>query len=333
MLDPHSLFGYEDHVDARTVRARTLLVTLGSFVDAGHAQRLLNDHLLNTLTNHRIGAFDADQLISYREQRPPILFTADRFSQYKTPALALHEVTDAAGQKFLLLVGPEPGLQWERMAACIADLVDRHDVALTVLASSMPMAAPHTRPVQVSRWATRSELLPDNRPLFGTVLMSAAFPSMLAQRLGERGHDAIGLTAHVPHYLADHDFPDAAIALVDAVRTASGLSLPTLQLAVASGVVRAQIGHQVEQSEELAEHVAQLEEAYDEFHRQRELEAAASSLPSAEEIGEAAEEFLKTVASDAPGAAEPAEGEPEDDASTDDAPPRDDPQDGPGQAG
>lgn len=306
MFDPTALFSYASHVDPRRVRASTLLITLGSFVDAGHAQRLLDDHLLNTLTNHKLGSFDPDQLVAYREQRPTIVFGSDHFEQYRAPEFALHEVKDVSGQPFLLLTGPEPGLRWEGMADAIAGIIDRHDVGLTVLASSMPMAAPHTRPVNVSRWATRTELLPGNKPMFGTIGMSAAFPTMLSQRLGERGLDVIGLTAHVPHYLAENDFPDAAIALVGALKEVAAVDVPTVQLAVSAGVVRAQIGHQVDQSEELGQHIGQLEEAYDEFHRQRELAAAEEDLPSADEIGEAAEEFLKTLGVDP---AESADGE------------------------
>ena len=35
MLDPTALFAWEDHVDQRTVSAPTMVVTLGSYVDAG----------------------------------------------------------------------------------------------------------------------------------------------------------------------------------------------------------------------------------------------------------------------------------------------------------
>lgn len=299
MLDHTQLFDYESHIDPRTVRAHTLVVTLSSFVDAGHAQRLLDDHLLNSLSGHRLGSFDADEIISYREQRPNIVFAEDHFSQYHTPRLALHEIKDAEGAGFLLLTGPEPGLRWEKVAAAITGIVERHDVQLTVLAQSMPMPAPHTRPVLVSKWASKPELIAPNKPMFGTILMSASFPAMLSQRLAEAGHDVVGLTAHVPHYLAEHDFPDAAIALVEALGMVTKLSIPTIQLALAAGVVRGQIGHHMEQNEELAEHVAGLEAQYDEFTRKRELAAAADTLPSADEIGEAAEEFLKNLG-DAP---------------------------------
>ncbi len=311
MLDPTHLFDYESHVDPRTVRARTLVVTLGSFLDAGHAQRLLDDHLLNSLAGHRLGAFDADEVIAYRDQRPTIVFSSDHFTGYQTPAPTLHELKDARGTGFLLLTGPEPGLRWEKVADAIAGIVDRHDVQLTVLVQSMPMPVPHTRPVRLSRWASAPELIPGNKPMFGTVLMSASFPAMLAQRLGEGGHDVVGLTAHVPHYLAEHDFPDAAIALVDGLREVSALSIPTIQLAVAAGVVRGQIGHQVDNSEELAEHVATLERQFDEFTRERELAAAEEELPSADEIGEAAEEFLKTLDPDDPDADDPDANDPD----------------------
>lgn len=294
MLDHTALFNYASHVDPRTVRARTLVVTLNSFLDAGHAQRLIDDHLVNTLSSHRLGTFDADQVMSYRDQRPSIVFSSDHFEQYSAPELVLHEVKDTNGTSFLLLSGPEPGLKWEKMAESIAGIIDRHDVELTMIVQSMPIAVPHTRPVNVSAWASKSELIEGNRPMFGRVSMSSSFPAMLSIRLGDAGHDVIGLTAHVPHYLAENDYPETAIALVDRVRRMTGLDIPTVQLAVAAGVVRAQIAKQVEESEELTQHVEALEEGYDEFARRREVAAVEEvDLPSAEELGDAAEAFLQ----------------------------------------
>ena len=41
-MDPSTLFSYERHVDSRSLRGRTLLVTLGAYSDAGDAQRLVD---------------------------------------------------------------------------------------------------------------------------------------------------------------------------------------------------------------------------------------------------------------------------------------------------
>ena len=67
MLDPVTLFEFESHIDRRTVRARKLVVTLGSR-DAGHTQRIIDTHLLNTL---RITCSGASTPTRCSTMRPP----------------------------------------------------------------------------------------------------------------------------------------------------------------------------------------------------------------------------------------------------------------------
>ncbi len=297
MLDPDGLYAYESHIDPSSGNARTLVVTLGAFMDAGHMQRLVNDHLRNSLPHHVLARFDADQLIDHRGQRSTIVFDVDHFRDYQQPEIVLHHLLDETGQPFLLLSGPEPDLQWERMAAAIERIVTTFGVKTTVMLQSIPMGVPHTRPVGITRHATDPSLLPGNQPTFGTVQMGASFPSMLEVRLGERGHDAIGLATHVPHYLAQTDFPDAAVAVLHALSEVSGLHLPTRALAVAAGVVRAQIQAQLEGAEEVSAIVTALEEQYDDFAAgRRTLDPPTQTdvdVPSADEIGAEAEQFLK----------------------------------------
>lgn len=306
MLEPTSLFSWDDFVDQRTVRAHTLVVTLGSFADIGHTQRLVDAHLLDTLPNRVLGRFDIDQLHDYAGRRPTILFDRDHFEQFRAPEITLHMVTDAAGTDFLLLRGPEPSLQWERMAAAVAHLIEQLDVQRTVLIQSMPSPAPHSRPVAVSRFATVSDLLPGNQPFLGTFQVSSSFNALLTLRLGEKGHEAVGLIAHVPHYVADSDFPAGSIAALEALRDAAGLDVPLGHLPTASAAALAAIDAQVAESEELTELVAVLEQQYDAFVEGRHrLEQAEADLPTAEEIGDAAEDFLRSLggpgAPDAPG--------------------------------
>ncbi|SDB83192.1 PAC2 family protein [Raineyella antarctica] len=297
MTTSNPLFSYESHVDPRPVRAHTLVVTMGSFVDAGHIQRLVNDQVTDRLENHRLGHFDADTLVDYRGNRPPIVFAHDHFTRYEAPELTLVQATDAKGTPFLLLTGPEPDFRWEEMAAAIERIIDDHEVRLTVMVQGVPMPTPHTRPVHVTQWASRPELIPDNRPMFGTIAMSAAFPAMLAVRLGEAGHDVIGLSAGIPQYLAPGDYPDGAIAAIHALGSVSELALPTAGLELVSGAVRAEIDKQVEQSEEAREMVAELEANYDRFTARHPLlpAADAADLPTADEIAAEAEKFLRSL--------------------------------------
>ena len=67
-MDPTSLFTYERHVDSRGLQGRTLLVTLGAFTDAGNAQAVIDDHLLNSLPSRVVGRLD-DPLAEARPAR------------------------------------------------------------------------------------------------------------------------------------------------------------------------------------------------------------------------------------------------------------------------
>lgn len=291
------LFTYASHIDPRQVRADTLVVTLGGFLDAGHTQRLVDHQVLDGLASHRVGSFDADVLVDHRAERPGITFAGDRFTDYDPPALVLLEATDRNDTPFLLLQGPEPDFRWEELAATVERLVDDHEVRTTVFVQGIPMSTPHTRPVQVTRWASRPELIPGNRPLVGTIRMRASFPSMLALRLGDAGHDVIGLVAHVPHYLAPGDYPDSALAVIDALQQSTGVSLPTSPLELVRSAVRAEIDEQVASSEETREMVTELEHQYDRFMAEHRLEARPepADLPSAEEIAAEAEKFLRSL--------------------------------------
>ncbi|WP_040160808.1 proteasome assembly chaperone family protein [Nigerium massiliense] len=296
MLDPIALFSYEDHVDQRRVHARTLVVTLGSFVDAGHSQQMINQHLMNSLPNHLLGHFDVDQLIDYADHRPSILFDRDHLSRYEKPAIELRQVTDDAGTDFLLLSGPEPSLQWERMAATVEHLIDQFDVEQTVLLQAMPAPAPHTRPVAITPFANDPDLLPEHNPMLGAFHMSSSFTSMLTVRLGEAGHHVVGLLAHVPHYVAEMEYPPASLALLNELSRYSSLRLPTTGLEVSSAATMNSVNEQVESSEEVQAVVHQLEEQYDNFMEgRRRVTAEAEDLPSGDELAQEFEEFLKNV--------------------------------------
>ncbi|MFT3874939.1 MAG: PAC2 family protein [Propioniciclava sp.] len=293
MLDPISLFSWEPHVDQRRLSADTLVVTLGSFVDAGHSQRLVNAQLLDQLPNRIVGRFDADQVFDYAGRRPLIVFDGDHYADYAQPGIDLHLVTDRDGQDFLLLTGPEPSLQWERMAAAIAHVIDQVGVRRTILAHAIPAGVPHTRRTPLTRYASDPALLGDERSPLGSFAMSASFSGVLTLRLGQAGHQVLGAVALVPHYIADSDYPDAAAALIEGVREIGKLALPAEGFQLPAAALRAQLEQHRADNEDFAAHVAALEQAYDQAHRDGSLTDADSvTLPSADEIGAQVEEYL-----------------------------------------
>ncbi|GAA1631492.1 PAC2 family protein [Saccharothrix algeriensis] len=271
-----------------------LLHALSGFVDAGAAGRLAREHLLDTLDATLVAEFDLDQLYDYRSRRPLMHFSSDHWVSYDAPKLELHALRDDDDTPFLLLTGPEPDFQWERFVAAVTGLIDRLQVRLTIGVHAIPMSVPHTRPAGVTAHGTRPELVVGHEPWITDVQVPASMTNLLEFRLGESGHDAMGFAAHVPHYLADSEYPQAAELLLTSVSRATGLLLPTEDLRDAGERVREEIERQLVDNHQAAAVVKALEEQYDAFTRGRagNLLTEPTPLPTAEELGAELERFL-----------------------------------------
>jgi predicted ATP-grasp superfamily ATP-dependent carboligase len=293
VLDPQELYRLDSELP--DLQRPVLVHALTGFIDAGSAGRLVRDHLLATFEHRVLATFDVDRLLDYRSRRPPMIFEADHWESYEEPSLLLHGVTDAAGVTFLLLEGAEPDVAWERFIAAVQGLVERFDVRLSVGVHGIPMGVPHTRPSGVTAHATRPELVAGRDPWVGTVQVPGSVGNLLEFRLGRAGHDAMGFAVHVPHYLAQADYPEAAAALLENVAEATGLVLPTDPLRKAAQSTRAQIDEQVDESSEVAAVVRALEQQYDAYvaaQDRPDLLAGRGGFPTADELGAELERFL-----------------------------------------
>jgi len=302
VLNPSELYRFETDTDTQELRASVLVVSLGGFMDAGHTQRLLTEHLLATSESSVVASFDVDQLMDYRGRRPGMVFDTNRWVSYEDPCLALHRLSDRDGTPYFLLAGPEPDYQWERVSEAIRQLVVNLGVNLVVSAHGIPMAVPHTRPIGMTAHATDPRLIPEQLNPFGRVEVPGSLAALLELRLGESGHDALGFAVHVPHYLAQAEFADGAVTALNAVTAATGLNLPIDELVAAAGLNRAEIAREVAGSDEVEQVVAALERQYDTFmeglQKPSLLATDVSELPSAEEIGAEFEQFLREVNED-----------------------------------
>ncbi len=288
MIDPHLLYAVDESVAAKLKDHRPVLLhQLDGFVDAGQAGRMLAAHVLEHLDHEVLAEFDHDQLHDYRSRRPPMVFDTDRWVSYADLHLRIHRVVDERGEVFLMFSGPEPDVQWERLAAALMGLIDRFGVRLTVSAHGIPMAVPHTRPVTLTAHATDKSLVQGYRSWIDRVEVPASFAGLLEFRLGQRERKAMGFAAHVPHYLAQASFPEATLTLTRSLNRATGLALPLEPLEKAAAANLADIASEVVGSSEVQELVSSLEQQYDTLTAE-----STERVPSAEEIAAEFERFL-----------------------------------------
>ncbi|ETW22007.1 proteasome assembly chaperones 2, partial [Mycobacterium gastri 'Wayne'] len=246
-------------------RGPVLVHALEGFSDAGHAIRLAAAHLKGALDTELVASFAIDELLDYRSRRPLMTFKTDHFTSYDDPELSLYALRDSVGTPFLLLAGLEPDLKWERFITAVRLLAERLGVRQTIGLGTVPMAVPHTRPITMTAHSNNPELIADFQPWISEIQVPASASNLLEYRMAQHGHEVVGFTVHVPHYLTQTDYPAAAQSLLEQVAKTGSLELPLAALAEAAAEIRAKIDEQVQASAEVAQVVAALERQYDAF--------------------------------------------------------------------
>jgi predicted ATP-grasp superfamily ATP-dependent carboligase len=283
---------------ARQQGSLTMVLVLDGFLDAGNAAGLAVEHLLGLGDGSGpvVATFDVDQFHDYRARRPAMSFVRDHYEAYDAPRLVVRLLHDSGGTPYLLLQGPEPDNRWEAFARAVREVVERFGVSRVVSMGAVPMAVPHTRPIAITHHANNPELITGDSPWRGELRIPSSAQALLELRLGEWGHDAMGFVAHIPHYLAQLDYPKASGALLENVERAGRLTIDLSALATEAETREGEIARYLAANEEVNDVVEALERQYDAFERAEEtgssLLAADQPLPTGEEIGQQFEQFL-----------------------------------------
>ncbi len=288
VLDPRQLYTFDSDL-WESVRGTepALLHLLDGYIDAGAVTHGAAHYLLEVCEHEVLVEFDHDQLHDYRSRRPQMTFDTNQWVSITDYALVIHRLLDADGKPFLMLSGPEPDTQWNRMSAAVLGIAEELGVSQLITVSGVPMAVPHTRPTLVTAHGTRPELISGNPMWIDRVQIPGSFSHVLEYRAGHAGRLAQGFVAHVPHYLAQAGFPQATSAVLARIAQTAGLDLPMAGLAERTAANLATIAAETADDQDFPAVVTALEEQYDRLSN-----SGAASMPSAEEIGAAVEQFL-----------------------------------------
>ena len=277
-------------------RSLTMVLVLDGFLDAGNAAARAAQHLVDQGEGPVVATFDVDQFHDYRARRPAMSFVRDHYEAYDAPRLVVRLLHDEGGTPYLLLQGPEPDNRWEAFARAVLEVVERFGVTRVVSMGSVPMAVPHTRPIAVTHHANDPDLLIGESAWRGELRIPSSAQALLEVRLGEWGHAAMGFVAHIPHYLAQLDYPKASATLLEQVEKAGRLTIDLSELLVDAEEREVEIARYLAANDEVNDVVLALEQQYDAFERAEEsgssLLAEDQPLPTGEEIGQQFEQFL-----------------------------------------
>jgi predicted ATP-grasp superfamily ATP-dependent carboligase len=282
------------------VRRLVMVQVLDGFLDAGNVAARAARHLVEVSDGAPVVAtFDVDAFHDYRARRPAVSFVRDHYEAYDAPRLVVRVLRDAGGTPYLLLHGPEPDNRWEAFSRAVRDVVEHFGVADVISLGSVPMAVPHSRPMTLTHHANNPALVTEISPWRGEIRVPSSAQALVEVRLGEWGHDAEGFVAHIPHYLAQLDYPVAAAALLEQVERAGRLTIDLSELRAEAHRREEEISSYLADHDEVREVVTALERQYDAFARSEEsgsnLLAGDQPLPTGDELGREFEQFLAAL--------------------------------------
>lgn len=263
--------------------------------DAGSIARLVASSL-GTLDSEVAANIDSDPLIDYRAQRPWVNYQAGQLTGMWREGLALSVVKDVEGTEFLRLYGSEPDFHWDSLVADMLDVVERFGVQSIYSFTAIPAPVPHTRAADMMVRSTKPDAQSDG--LDANFWFQASFADYLEYHASRLDIPMTNVAVRVPMYLAGHHYSSGAVGALSMVGKISGLRFPVGDLQHDVARQNERLVELAEENQELGQVIGAFEKDYDEKGDTPGFVSAPDmdyTVPSVDEIGRAAEQFLAQV--------------------------------------
>jgi|688.fasta_scaffold103843_3 predicted ATP-grasp superfamily ATP-dependent carboligase len=272
-----------------------MIGSINGFTDAGQVIEQMAHNILNKLDAELVVVFDNDELLDYRARRPSMFFEKDHLATYEPALLGVYLVRDESGIPFLFLHGYEPDFRWEAFADAIEEIIETFAVTDFTWVHSIPFPVPHTRPVGITVSGNRKELIERFSEWRPETQVPGNVVHLLEYRLTRMDVPVVGFVLLVPHYLNDSDYPNAAVTGFELITAATGLVFPTDQLRDEGVRFIERLEKKMEENEELAKLVENLEQGYKSDRATSfgvQISSPKAQEPNAEDIAAELEDYL-----------------------------------------
>ncbi len=239
-----------------------LIVAFDGWTDAGAGGTGAAEHLLERYPAQRIGRFDPDALFDYRDRRPELEIDRGRLRQVRWPELTIRHLAPTSGPDLLLMTGPEPDLGWRALADDMKELADMLGIRRYVGLGSVPGPLPHTRPVQLVCTSNDDALLERLGAPHEQMVVPASAQVALEAELAGHGLTTLGMWVRIPHYVAG-PYLEASRALLERLSAHLGTAVDLVDMDADIEANRRRLDVAATSSDEVREHVTQLERLYD----------------------------------------------------------------------
>lgn len=252
-------------------QAGTLVLAFTGWMDGGDVSTGTVLRLVNLLSARRLAEIDPEPFYIFNFPgsmeitalfRPHVEIEKGLITTFDLPANVFYAYDDA---ELLLFVGKEPNLRWQTFGDAIFELAHRVGIQRIFFVGSFGGSVPHTRQPRLFVTCSREELLPD-MDKYGVRRSSyegpGSFTTYLMTRAATEGIDMVSLVAEIPGYLQGTN-PLSIEAVTQRLAKILQLPLDLAPLRAASTQWELEVSTAIEQNQEMADKVRELEEDYD----------------------------------------------------------------------
>jgi proteasome assembly chaperone (PAC2) family protein len=243
------------------LRNPVLLYAFTGWNDAGDAASMAIRTMIDEWDTVLLGEIDSEPFTDFATVRPSV-YLDDGRRRIRWPVVRMWSAS-LPGTDAIVLLGPEPALQWRRFGEQVLGVADRFGVSMAISLGALLADYPHTRPVQVIGTASDPALIERFDLRRSTYEGPTGIVGVLNDAFTAAGRPAASLWAAVPGYAAQLPSPKACEALLTTACAMVGTVPPTGAFAPAVAEYEARVAAMVAENEDLASYVARLEAIMD----------------------------------------------------------------------
>jgi predicted ATP-grasp superfamily ATP-dependent carboligase len=275
------------------LRDPILVAAFGGWGDASSVATTSATFLLQKREVTTVAEFDPEEYFVLSETRPHVRLKDGGQRRIQWPSLAL-----VAGQReprdFVALLGPEPQLRWRSFARQVAQFWREHGQGgPAVVLGAFLAGVSHAAPTVLTGFATTPEY---RERLSGMGIQPSGYEgptgihSALMEAFEAEGIAAASIWAAAPHYLGAMPNPKTCADQLAAVERFFELGLDLSEMREAGATFEKQVGMALAKTGQNLNIVQNIEALQAERPRE---ERSPEPLPSAEELVQGVEEFLR----------------------------------------
>jgi predicted ATP-grasp superfamily ATP-dependent carboligase len=249
----------------------TLVLAFSGWMDGGDVSTGTVHRLVDLLEARPFAEIDPEPFYIYNFPgtmevaalfRPPTEIEGGLIQRLEMPTNVFYSHAPA---NLVLFLGQEPNLRWRTFGECIIQLVQQVGIKRILFVGSFGGAVPHTRDPRLFVTCSEEKLI-NEMDQYGVRRSGYTGPSSFTNYLLTEAHAAnlemVSLVAEIPGYLQGTN-PASIEAVTRRLAKLLHLPLDLASLRSASTAWELQVSQVVEQDEELARKVHELEEEYD----------------------------------------------------------------------